>query len=100
MYFCVLTLLLHDTGFISKVLGAPIFRKTATLGYGVYLVHIPLIYRVVVPAARSLQKAGHSMAWVYPASLTAVMAMSFAIAYVLHILIEKPSLKLRELLGS
>ena len=100
MYFCVLTLLLHDTGFISKVLGAPIFRKTATLGYGVYLVHIPLIYRVVVPAARSLQKAGHSMAWVYPASLTAVMAMSFAIAYVLHILIEKPSLKLREMLGS
>jgi len=96
MYFCVLLLLLHGDGWIHRALSAPIFRRTATLGYGVYLVHIPLCDHVIVPAARSLQARHASMLWVWPVSLLALMFGSLAVAYVMHVLIEKPSMKLRE----
>ena len=37
---------------------------------------------------------------VWPASLAAVMLMSFAVAYAMHVLIEKPSLWIRERLSA
>lgn len=96
MYFCFLPLILYGDGWGHRFLSVPFFRRFATLGYGVYLVHIPIIDKLMVPAARSLQQRGHSMWWVWPASLTATMLMSLAIAYALHVLIEKPSLRFRE----
>ena len=99
MYFPLLLLLLHGDGWIHRGLSAPVFRRLATLGYGVYLVHIPLCDRVLVPAARALQARHVSMLLVWPASLLALMTGSFVIAYALHVLIEKPSLKIRERLA-
>jgi peptidoglycan/LPS O-acetylase OafA/YrhL len=99
MWFCALLLLLHGGGFIHRALSAPFFRRLATLGYGVYLVHIPLIDHVIVPAARFLQVRRVSMLLVWPASLAALMAASFAIGYLMHVLIEKPSLKIRQMLA-
>ena len=39
------------------------------------------------------------MAIVWPVSLVALMGASLAVAYVLHVLVEKPSLRLRERLA-
>ena len=100
MYFGVLLLLLHGEGWIHRGLSAGVFRRIATLGYGVYLVHIPLCDHVIVPAARALQKRHVSMLLVWPASLVALMVGSFVVAYVMHVLIEKPSMKLRQMFAA
>jgi peptidoglycan/LPS O-acetylase OafA/YrhL len=96
MYFGVVPLLLYGDGRLHRWLSAPLFRRVATLGYGVYLVHIPIIDHVMVPAARALQARRASMLWVWPASLAATMLISLAIGYAMHVLIEKPSLRIRE----
>jgi peptidoglycan/LPS O-acetylase OafA/YrhL len=99
MYFPALLLLLHGDGWIHRVLSAPFWRTLATLGYGVYLVHIPLIDHVAVPAARALQGRHVPMMLVWPAMLLGVMAGSFAVGYVMHVVIEKPSLWIRDRLA-
>jgi peptidoglycan/LPS O-acetylase OafA/YrhL len=100
MYFPALILLLHtEGGWLIGWLSAPYFRRIATLGYGVYLVHIPLIDHVLVPVAQRLQARHVSMLLVWPASLAAVMLLSFVIAYAMHVFIEKPSLWIRERLA-
>ncbi|HVK71510.1 MAG TPA: acyltransferase [Polyangium sp.] len=96
MYLCALPLLLHGDGWIHRGLSAPFFRRAATLGYGVYLVHIPIIDHVVLPAAKALHAKRVSLLLVWPASLVATMLISFVIGYAMHVLIEKPSLRLRE----
>ncbi len=101
MYFGWLLLLIHgDTeGWIHRALSLPIFRKIATLGYGVYLVHIPLCDQVIVPTARLLQNRHWPMVIVWPLALTGLMVSSLALAYVMHVVIEKPALRVRERLA-
>ena len=74
----------------------PVFRRLATLGYGVYLVHIPIIDHIMVPAGRAAQARHWSMLLVWPAALTTTFLLSLAVAYVLHVLVEKPSLRIRD----
>lgn len=99
MYFCVLLLLLHGDGPLHRFLGAATFRRLATVGYGVYLVHIPLIDHVLVPVAHQLEDRQVSMGLVWPAALVVVTALSFAIGYALHVLVEKPFLRVRDRLA-
>lgn len=96
MYFGFLLLLLHGDGPVHAFLGAPIFRKLATLGYGIYLVHIPLCDHVVVPMAHALDRQRVSHALIWPLSLALLLVLSAALAYVMHLVIEKPSLWLRD----
>ncbi len=100
MYLPALTLLLHSEGAISHALSAPIFRRVATLGYGVYLVHIPLIDHLAVPAAHWLdgRHVPRSLIWIV--SMAGVCALSWAIGYLLHVLVEKPSLRVRDRLAA
>jgi peptidoglycan/LPS O-acetylase OafA/YrhL len=100
MYFGWVLLLLYGDGWIHRALSAPIFRRIATLGYGVYLVHIPLCDHVLVPIARKLQERHAAMEIVWPACVAALMVGSLAVAYVIHVLIEKPSLRLRQRLSA
>lgn len=99
MYFPALLLLLHGEGPIHRWLSAPVFRRLATLGYGVYLVHIPVIDHAVVPVAHALHDQQVSMALLWPASFGAVTIASFAIGYAMHVLVEKPSLRVRRALA-
>lgn len=102
MYFGWLLLLLHgdpETA-VPRWLSAPVFRRIATLGYGVYLVHIPLCDKIIVPAARALEARNVPMVIVWPLSLLALMVGSLAFAYVMHVTIEKPSLRVRERLAA
>jgi peptidoglycan/LPS O-acetylase OafA/YrhL len=101
MYFGWLLLLIHgDTaGWIHRALSLHIFRRIATLGYGIYLVHIPLCDNLIVPAARALERRHWPMIIVWPGALAALLASSLALAYVMHVVIEKPALRVRERLA-
>jgi peptidoglycan/LPS O-acetylase OafA/YrhL len=96
MYFASVPLALYDQGMVCRWLSAPVFRHMATLGYGVYLVHIPIIDHVMVPVARAAQGRHWSMLFVWPMVLVATMALSLAFGYALHVLVEKPALRLRD----
>jgi peptidoglycan/LPS O-acetylase OafA/YrhL len=96
MYLCLVPLALYGEGWVVSFLSAPFFRRLATLGYGVYLVHIPIIDHIMVPAGRAAQTRQWSMLLVWPAALVSTFVLSLAVAYALHVLVEKPSLKLRD----
>jgi len=100
MYFGPLLMLLQGEGAICRFLGSPIFRRVATLGYGVYLVHMPLIHYALLPCVRALHARGLSMVLLWPGTLVAVIVASLSIAYALHVLVEKPSLRVRERLAA
>jgi peptidoglycan/LPS O-acetylase OafA/YrhL len=96
MYFGIVPLALYTDGAIVRFLSAPFFRRLATLGYGVYLVHIPIIDHIMVPAGKAAQTAHYSMLYVWPLALASTFLFSVAVAYLLHVLVEKPSLRLRD----
>jgi peptidoglycan/LPS O-acetylase OafA/YrhL len=96
MYFLWGLLILNGDGWIHRALSAPFFRRLATLGYGVYLVHIPLCDRIVLPMARKLVGQKVSMVLVWPLSVATLMTASLTVAYALHVLVEKPSLWVRD----
>jgi peptidoglycan/LPS O-acetylase OafA/YrhL len=100
MYLALLPLALYGDGMVCRWLASPIYRRMATIGYGVYLVHIPVIDHVMVPIAKAAQGRHWSMFFVWPAAVAATMALSLAIAYALHLLVEKPSLRLRDRLAA
>ena len=50
--------------------------------------------------ARALHARHVSLLILWPASMIAVTAASFVIAYLMHVLIEKPSLRIREALSA
>jgi peptidoglycan/LPS O-acetylase OafA/YrhL len=62
-------------------------------------VHIPLCDQLIVPAARALERRHVPMTIVWPAALIALLVSSLALAYVMHVVIEKPSLRVRERLA-
>lgn len=100
MWFCAVLLLLHGEGPIQRALSAPIFRRIATLGYGVYLVHIPLCDHFIVPIAKRLEARHVSMILVWPLSLLLLMGSSIFVGYLLHIFVEKPALRIRQRLAA
>ncbi len=96
MYLCALPLLLYSDGFVARFLSAPIFRKVATLGYGLYLVHIPIIDHLVVPGVKALHARGVALGLCWVGALLFTLSLSTLFAYVMHLFIEKPSLWLRQ----
>jgi len=99
-YMGTLLLLLHGHGWLPRFLSAPVFRRIATLGYGVYLVHIPVADHVLVPIAKRYYDEHTPMIYVWPLSVVALVVLSLAIGYLLHVFIEKPSLRLRDRLAA
>ncbi len=100
MYASWILLLLHGPSRSAKWLSWPAFRSIATLGYGVYLVHMPIADRVLAPVAKALVARGVSMALIWPAALVALLGLSLAVAYVMHLVIEKPALAVRDRLAA
>ena len=98
MYFGWTLLVLHGgDGWFSRALSLPVLRRVATLGYGVYLVHLPICENLVSPVAGALVgRHGWSMFVVWPLSVCALLVLSFGASYALHVLVEKPSLHVRD----
>jgi len=98
MYFAWTLLLLNGgDGWVRRALSLSVFRQVATLGYGVYLVHLPLCEYVVSHAAQWLiadRRWPVHVVWV--AAVGALLLLSLLLSYVLHLAIEKPSLRLRD----
>lgn len=96
-YLNLFAYLLTRGGTAAEILGSRALLPVATLGYGVYLVHVPVVRLAGLDAYARLVLVAHLP--ITAAFLTAtlvVFAESIAIAYVLHLFIEKPALWLRD----
>ncbi|MDD5306145.1 MAG: acyltransferase [Deltaproteobacteria bacterium] len=96
MYVPLILLLLYAGGRVGRFLSHPLFLRAATLGYGVYLVHIPVCMRLMPFIRASALRWGLPLAITWPLTLALMLAVSAAVAYALHLLVEKPALALRE----
>ena len=97
LYVPSLLLLLNAQSGLSRFLSARRFLRVATLGYGIYLWHVPVCEKLVVPLARGAHVGmGLSMLIVWPLSLAALLCLSASVAYLTHVLVEKPALRLRD----
>ena len=97
MYFALCLLLIGSTSFVSRFLSSGAFLRFATLGYGMYLIHPPLVVLVAFPAAVVMRYQWHLpivLVWLF--ALTLLVASSAAGAYLLHLLVEKPALWVRD----
>ncbi len=101
MYFGWLTLLLNGgDGWVRRALSLPVFRVVATLGYGIYLLHIP-VWAYLFPKICAFGRHGARPPWiVWSVGVGLLMAASIAGAYVLHVFVEKPFLRLRDRLAA
>lgn len=102
LYAPLVLLLVNRPGALGRFLGARAFLVLATFGYGVYLVHIPIADRIAVPITlrvgiHLLQRGVLLPPWiVWGTAVLITWAVSVALAYALHLLVEKPSLALRD----
>ncbi|MBM4373695.1 MAG: acyltransferase [Deltaproteobacteria bacterium] len=95
-YVASLTLLLHGEGPLHRAFAHRGFLLFGTLGYGAYLVHIPVFDRLVIPFLRLFTALHWSFFTVWSVGLLGMVGLSFGVAYLLHILVEKPALLLRD----
>ena len=100
----IFTLLLYQPGpgskAVAKALSAKRFLTLATFGYGMYLVHVPVAYFGLLPVARLLHGAGWPPTMVWLVTLAGLVVGAAATAYGLHLLIDKPFLRLRARVAS
>ncbi len=93
-YVALLLVLLNAQGWLQRALGHPALLRIATLGYGIYLIHVPICALCVAPFAKRIgEGVGPVGAWAL--SLAALVTLSAVGAYVLHVVVEKPFLALR-----
>ena len=95
----VLHLLNYDSA-LARLLSRRIFLQIATFGYGIYLVHLPVLHRLVLPLIFNVVLR-YRWRWpmVWPLSVMTGFALSLALAYLIHVIIEKPALKLRDIVA-
>jgi peptidoglycan/LPS O-acetylase OafA/YrhL len=87
-YLPVVLWAIYGGGSFHSLLGSFALRVTATLGYGLYLVHVPVLH--LIGSRAPVAVTSHFVPLVL-----STMVVSLLIAYVLHIIVEKPSLWLR-----
>jgi peptidoglycan/LPS O-acetylase OafA/YrhL len=88
--------LVCSEGWLSRALGNRIFLFLGTLGYGVYLVHYPIVYALGPGLFRYSTALGVPFAVAYFGGVLAMFAASLPVAYLLHLIVEKPSLLARD----
>lgn len=96
-YVPLILVLLHARTAWVAALGWSGFRRWATLGYGIYLVHVPLIALVTVPwAGAAMLRGSLNFGGAWCLALGLGLALSTALAWVLHVAVEKPAMALRD----
>ena len=83
----VLLLLNHESAF-SRALSHRFFGYIATFGYGIYLIHTPIIDGYLTFVAYDAKHSAH-LPWqlIWPLTILATLCLSAVGAYVLHILV-------------
>lgn len=103
LYVPLVLWLLHHRGAVARALGHPAFRYVATFGYGIYLVHLAVIERllppVLLPPIVEYARAHGGpppvgALWVI--ALATALVLSLLVSAALHLLVEKPALALRD----
>jgi peptidoglycan/LPS O-acetylase OafA/YrhL len=102
LYVPLVLFLLVSSGSIVRALSASVFRTFATLGYGVYLVHLVVLEKLVMPVVvifgLTLLRRGVALSlylyWILALALT--FALSLLTAWALHVTVDKLSLHLRD----
>ena len=93
--------MMNSTGAVQRFLGSAIFLRVATLGYGIYLIHVPIFEYVLVPVAHvAIRDHAAPIGLVWPTALLLLGALSAMGSYVLHVVIDKPFLYLRDRLAA
>lgn len=96
-YLNLVVYLITTKGPLVRVLGQRAFLMSATLGYGVYLVHMPLVRTLGMSTFVKLRLFNQmSFPASFALSVLLVFGVSLAIGYVLHLLVEKPALFARD----
>ncbi len=93
LYLILIVLLVTDQGALGSFLGSTWMRKTATLSYGVYLVHLPIAKFVSHTLSKYLGEGPIGIALV---SLGLTAFLSYGLSYILHLIVEKPLLSVRD----
>ncbi len=96
MYIPLILLLVNADGWFQRFCSRPFFLRLATVGYGIYLVHIP-VGLFILPVMKTLAASfdlPESVIWCL--MLFTLVSISAVVAYVFHLLVEKPALYLRD----
>ena len=81
----------------GKLLGHRLLLHVATLSYGIYLIHIPVIEQLVLPwVVRPALDRGWNFYWAWASGLCTTLPLVLFFAYLLHLIVEKPMLLLRD----
>ena len=100
-YVLLILWLLNYQSLFSRFLSSRVFLKFASLGYGMFLIHIPVLRYLVLPFIKNYYIAGSGMMELYwLIALFFTFVISVAGAYLLHIMVEKPFLYLRDKITS
>lgn len=91
-----LWLIARADGRVARALGSSGFRRLATLGYGVYLVHMPLVTAGGLGAFVILTRLAVPPVPAFAGATLFVFAVSVFVAYGLHLAVEKPALWVRD----
>jgi peptidoglycan/LPS O-acetylase OafA/YrhL len=95
-YAPLVLLLLNWNSALSRVLSHRAFAYLATLGYGIYLIHPPVI-EALVPMEGWVEHT-LELPWLvfWTISLAVALGCAALASYVLHLTVEKPALLLRD----
>jgi peptidoglycan/LPS O-acetylase OafA/YrhL len=86
---------IHSRGGLVRPLSHPLFRVWATLSYGMYLFHIPVIEALGMPLVIEPSYArAPVLAWL--AGFVLCVVMTTLVALVMHLAVERPMLLLRD----
>ncbi|MCP4675045.1 MAG: acyltransferase [Deltaproteobacteria bacterium] len=96
MYVPLILLLLNTEGWFQRFLSISWFRRMATLGYGIYLVHFPVGAMLFPLAHLAIDAWFIPLEVVWPSFLALLLVCSVAVSYIIHLLVEKPVLYLRD----
>jgi peptidoglycan/LPS O-acetylase OafA/YrhL len=96
-YTPLVLLVLNRKNALAVALSHRAFAYISALAYGIYLVHVSVIEAFVVPLTKrvaSRQSLSYTLLWLVAVFLALLLAS--AVSYVLHLLVQKPMLRLRD----
>lgn len=86
----------YGSGRLRHWLSHRVFLYLASLSYGTYLLHVPVVEQVVIPyLVRPAILWGWSWTFIWVAGFCLCATLSTLLAYLLHLMIEKPMLQFR-----
>jgi peptidoglycan/LPS O-acetylase OafA/YrhL len=96
-YVPLVLLVLNRESALSRFLSHASFAHLAALSYGIYLLHVPIIRTVLLPMATHAKQAMAPPALLlWAVMLGAALGLATLASYVLHLVVEKPALLLRD----